>query len=167
MERDKEISKLVNVLRRTGRMANQSQWLGSDDDTAIHSAQQYNRVLNRLKEIDSMVGEVFSPIPENSSLSVIAMACRQLVAYYEDEVSSPKDWGGEWRGVWGHPRHGIWLDKKAFKEFWAKSAHEIEDFGEFIRENIENWFRQKNEKKKEDKDTPKPPPTEAWKDDSI
>ena len=165
MEREKEIQKLVNVLRRTGRMASHSHWVGSEDDTAAHTTQQYNRVLNRLKEIDETLGEVFAPIPENSSLSVISMACRQLAAYYEDEVGSAKDWGGDWRGVWGHPRHGIWLDKKAFKEFWAKSAHEIEDLGEFIRENIENWFKQKQEKHKKSEETPKPPPTEAWKDD--
>lgn len=166
MEREKEISKLVNVLRRTGRMAMNSQWVGAAEDTAAHSAQQYNRVLNRLKEIDASAGEVFSPLPENSSLSVVATACRQLAAYYEDEVGGTKEWGGEWKGIWGHPRHGIWLDKKAFKEFWAKSAHELEDLGEFIRENIENWFRQKQDKKKSD-EQPKSPPTEGWKDDSV
>jgi hypothetical protein len=167
MEREKEIYKLVNVLRRTARMATHSHWTESSEDTAAHGVQQYNRVLNRLKEIDPTISEVFTPIAENSSLSVVSMACRQLAAYYEDEVGESKDWGGDWRGVWGHPRYGVWMDKKAFKEFWAKSAHEIEDFGEFIRENIENWFRQKGEKENKSEDQPKKPPTEGWKDDSI
>jgi len=140
MERDKELAKLVNVLRRTSRMALQSEWTGSSADAARFCVDQYNRVLARLKEMDADVGAVFEPLAEDSSLTVAAMACRQLAAYYEDEVGSA-GWG-EWKGVWGDPRYGAWVDKKAFKEFWSRSAREIEDFGEFIRENIEEWVKQ-------------------------
>jgi hypothetical protein len=170
MEREKEIYKLVNVLRRTARMAMHSHWTGSEEDTAAHCAQQYNRVLSRLTELDSSIEKVFAPLAQDSSLTVVAMACRQLAAYFEDEAGAPKDWGGEWRGIWAHPRYGIWLDKKAFKEFWEKSAHEIEDLGEFIRENIENWFHQKHDKQKKTEEPPKQPhPSEggSWKDDSV
>ncbi|MFL6276945.1 MAG: hypothetical protein ACJ74G_17300 [Blastocatellia bacterium] len=140
MERDKELAKLVNVLRRTSRMALQSEWTGSAADAARFCVDQYNRVLARLKEMDTDVGTVFEPLAADSSLTVAAMACRQLAAYYEDEVGSA-GWG-EWKGVWGDPRYGAWADKKAFKEFWSRSAREIEDFGEFIRENIEEWVKQ-------------------------
>lgn len=140
MEREKELAKLVNVLRRTSRMALQSEWTGSSQDAARFCVEQYNRVLARLKEIDPDVANVFDPLATDSSLTVAAMACRQLAAYYEDEVGRA-GWG-EWGGVWGDPRHGVWADKKAFKDFWNKSAREIEDFGEFIRENIEDWVKQ-------------------------
>ena len=86
MEREKEIAKLVNVLRRTSRMALHSEWTGGKEDAARFCVEQYNRVLARLKEIDQGVGTVFEPLPETSSLMVAAMACRQLAAYYEDEV---------------------------------------------------------------------------------
>jgi len=144
MEREKELAKLVNVLRRTSRMALQSEWTGSNQDAARFCVEQYNRVLARLKELDSDVATVFEPLAEDSSLTVAAMACRQLAAYYEDEVGKSAGWG-EWSGaagVWGDPRYGVWVDRKAFKDFWNKSAREIEDFGEFIRENIEEWVRQ-------------------------
>jgi len=140
MERDKELAKLVNVLRRTSRMALQSEWTGSSTDAARFCVEQYNRVLARLKEMDAGVGAVFEPLAADSSLTVAAMACRQLAAYYEDEVGGG-GWG-EWKGVWGDPRYGMWADKKAFKDFWNKSAREVEDFGEFIRENIEEWVKQ-------------------------
>src|ERR1051325_2127198 len=140
MERDKEVAKLVNVLRRTARMALQSEWTGSSADAARFCVDQYNRVLARLKELDAGVGAVFEPLAADSSLTVAAMACRQLAAYYEDEVGA-SGWG-EWRGAWGDPRRAAWADKKAFKDFWNKSAREIEDFGEFIRENIEEWVKQ-------------------------
>jgi hypothetical protein len=141
MEREKEVAKLVNVLRRTSRMALQSEWTGSSQDAARFCVEQYNRVLARLKELDPDLAAVFEPLAADSSLTVAAMACRQLAAYYEDEVGRSSGWG-EWAGVWGDPRIGVRVDKRAFKDFWNKSARDIEDFGEFIRENIEEWARQ-------------------------
>src|SRR2546421_3169812 len=138
MEREKELLKLINVLRRTGRMALQAEWTGAGKDpgTAAYCAGQYNRVLARLKEIDAGVATVFDPLPPESSLSVVAMACRQLVAYYEDEL------GPELRRH--RPHVGVYgFDARAFKEFWRRSAHDIEDLGEFIRESISEWMRQR------------------------
>ncbi|HMG33301.1 MAG TPA: hypothetical protein VKM94_05125 [Blastocatellia bacterium] len=146
MEREKEIEKLVNVLRRTSRMALQAEWTGSNPDVAAFCIDQYNRVLARLKELDPGVGSVFEPLASGSSLTVAAMACRQLAAYYEDEVGRQGGWG-DWARSWGDPRFGLWADKKAFKEFWDKSAREFEDFGDFIRQSFEEWFSQRKEGK--------------------
>jgi len=112
---------------------------GSSADAAAFCVEQYNRVLARLKEIDADVGAVFDPLPAGSSLTVAAMACRQLAAYYEDEVGRDHSWGR----MWGDPRHGVRIDKGSFKEFWDKSARELEDIGEYIRENIEDWINQR------------------------
>jgi len=134
MERQKELLKLINVLRRTSRMALQSEWTGGKEDAAAFCTDQYNRVLARLKEIDPGVGVVFEPLPAGSSLTVVAMASRQLGAYYEDELGPAKGFG---RG------YGFAFDPNKFKEFWEKSAREFEDMGEFIRESIDEWLRQK------------------------
>ncbi|MGH9881633.1 MAG: hypothetical protein ACRD6N_09385 [Pyrinomonadaceae bacterium] len=134
MEREKELVKLINVLRRTSRMALQSEWTGGKEDVAAFCTEQYNRVLARLKEIDAGVGSVFDPLPAGSSLTVVAMASRQLAAYYEDELGPGKGFG---RG------YGFSFDPKMFKEFWEHSSREIEDLGEFIRESIEEWARQR------------------------
>lgn len=134
MEREKELLKLINVLRRTSRMALQSEWTGGKEDAATFCTDQYNRVLTRLKEMDPGVGTVFEPLPVGSSLTVVAMASRQLAAYYEDELGPGKGFG---RG------YGFAFDPKTFKEFWEKSAREFEDMGEFIRESIDEWLRQK------------------------
>jgi hypothetical protein len=114
-------------------MAMQSEWTGGGQDAAAYCTEQYNRVLARLREIDPNLGAVFEPLAPGSSLTVAAMACRQLAAYYEDEVKQ-SEWG---RGL------GLYLDAEAFKEFWQKSAREIEDLGEYIRESIEEWARQR------------------------
>src|SRR5215467_10513429 len=113
MEREKELLKLVTVLRRTSRMALQSEWTGSGEDTAAFCVEQYNRVLARLKEIDSSIGTLFEPLPTGSSLTVIAMACRQLAAYYEDEVGSQKGFGSA---------YGLHIDPSTFKGLWDRQA---------------------------------------------
>jgi hypothetical protein len=144
MEREKELSKLLNVLRRTYRMALQSEWTGGKEDAAAFSTEQYNRVLARLKEMDPGLSTIFEPLPAGSSLTVVAMACRQLYAYYEDELGPTK----------GFPRvHAFAFDPGKFKEFWEKSAREFEDIGEFIRESIDEWLRHKKEAAKDTKCT--------------
>jgi hypothetical protein len=134
MEREKELVKLINVLRRTSRMAMQSEWTGGKEDAAAFCTEQYNRVLTRLKEIDAGVGSVFDLLPAGSSLTVVAMASRQLAAYYEDELGPAKGFGRA---------YGFGFDPKMFKEFWEKSSREFEDLGEFIRESIDEWARQR------------------------
>ena len=148
MERDKELVKLINVLRRTWRMALQSEWTGGKEDAAAFCTEQYNRVLARLKEIDPGVGVVFEPLPAGSSLTVVAMASRQLAAYYEDELGPTKESG---RG------YGFAFDPKVFKEFWEKSGREFEDMGEFIRESIDQWLRHKKEATRAEKESPPNP----------
>lgn len=149
MEREKELVKLINVLRRTGRMALQSEWTGGKEDAAAFCTDQYNRVLARLKEMDPGVGVIFEPLPAGSSLTVVAMAARQLAAYYEDELGHAKGFRpGSYDFVFD-PR------KQKFKEFWEKSARELEDMGEFIRESIDQWLRDKKEARREEKDTAK------------
>ncbi len=134
MERERELAKLVNVLRQTARMAFHSARSGSAQDSATFCVEQYNRVLTRLKEIDPSVGGIFQPLAAGSSLIVTAIACRQLAAYYEDEVG----------GVWGWDRAcGVGFDAQAFKGFWNKSAQELEGLGEFLRDCFAEWVNQR------------------------
>ena len=140
MEREQELAKLINVLRRTSRMALHSEWTGTGEDSAAFCVEQYNRVLARLREIDASVSTVFEPLPAGSSLTVVAMASRQLAAYYEDELGAQKD---------SRRAYGFAFDPAMFREFWEKSAGEIEDLGEFIRESIEEWVRVRKDKSDE------------------
>jgi hypothetical protein len=142
MERDQELLKLINVLRRTGRMASQAHWTGEDKDAAAFCANKYNRVLARLKELDETVGAVFEPLPADSSLTVTAIACRQLAAYYEDELGA----AGGFRGAYGFAFDPRWFargkeSKRDCRNFWREAGHDIEDLGEFIRESIAEWTR--------------------------
>lgn len=136
MDRQKEITKLVNVLRRLARMAQQANWTGGNTDGASYGVQQYNRVLERLVQIDPDVETVFSPLDDDSPFTVIAMAARQLAAYYEDELKPNSSWQKIYHTA---------FDPEGFKDFWRQSAKDIEDFGEYIRENIETWANHQRE----------------------
>ena len=155
MEREKELAKLINVLRRTSRMALQSEWTGGSQDAAAYCTDQDNRVLARLKEIDPSVNAVFDPLPAGSSLTVVAMASRQLAAYYEDETGATKGFGRAY-GFHFDPKgfKEFWekgfFDPKAFKEFWERSARDFEELGETIRESIDDWARQRKKQKPEE-----------------
>jgi hypothetical protein len=110
-----ETGRLVNLLRQTARMSLQAEGTVAERDTAAFCANQYNRILARLMEIDDAVSRVFVPLETDSSLQVAAMACRQLAAYYEDEMRwSPGR--RTWRGVVVAPGcGGVWLGRHAFR----------------------------------------------------
>lgn len=120
MEREKEILKLVNVLRQTSRMAMQSEWTGGNQDAAAFCVGQFNRVLARLKELDTGVAPIFEPLPEGSSITVAAMACRQLAAFFEDEIRGHRGWGRA---------YGVRVDPDGLKDFWRGQAQDFQDLG--------------------------------------
>lgn len=130
MEKETELNKLVNVLRKTARMASQPHLAEESDDVAAYCVGQYNRILSRLREIDPSVETVFEPLAEDSSLTVAGLACRQLAAYFEDEIPHGNDYSGVYSAA---------FDKEAFKDFWRKGAVEMQDLGEAIRESVQHW----------------------------
>jgi hypothetical protein len=135
MEREKELLKLVNVLRQTARTAMHSELTEGDKGAAAFCVDKYNRVLARLTQLDASVAAIYEPLPPDSSLTVTAMACRQLAAYYEDELG-PRERLRQ--------AYGFAFDPQSFKDFWHKSGRDIEDLGEFIRESIAEWTRRRH-----------------------
>lgn len=125
MERNIEVTKLLNVLRRMGRTARTNQWTTTDEAAEGHSVEQYNRILERLAELEPKVKGLFVPLPVGASWQALANATRELAAYYEDEAADPR--------FWADPKRGIWIDKTAF---WGG---DVGEFGGFIREKMNEW----------------------------
>ncbi|MEW6211772.1 MAG: hypothetical protein AB1631_25675 [Acidobacteriota bacterium] len=100
MEKDREILKLTNVLRRIARGADYAAWLQERSDAAAFCLTQYNKVLARLTELEPAVAPLFTPLPRETSPSITRMAARELAAYFEDEPRREH--------MRGHPRarHG-------------------------------------------------------------
>ena len=129
MEREQELKKLINVLHRTARTAMRVQWMEVGEDEARFAVTQFNRILARLAEIDANIRTVFGPLPEGSSLTTVAMACRQVVSYYEDEVGMEE----------GERRHGFALD------------FNVEEIGNLIRDSLQEFFGKERERRAERK----------------
>lgn len=134
MDREKEIRKLINVLRQTARGAFHAECTGAGGDAAAVCVARFNRILARLSELDPGVAAVFEPLPPESSLPAAAMACRQLASYFEEEFG--------WPSRWIHAC-GAACDPESFKEFWRKSAKDVQELGEFMRECAEEWARRR------------------------
>ena len=146
MEREKELAKLVHVLQQTARMAFQSEWTGSGgNDAASLCVDRHNSILVRLRQLDPSLSAVFELLPAGSSLTAAAISCRQLASYYEDEIG--------WSSRWKHAADGA-CDPKAFKDFWRKSARDIQDLGEYMRECAEEWARRRKSKAEAGPETP-------------
>ncbi len=147
MDRDKEITKLVRVLQQTARMAFQSEWTGSGSrDAAALCVDRHNRILARLRELDPGLSSVFEPLAAESSLTAAAISCRQLASYFEDEIG----WSSRVKHAYDSAR-----DPKAFKEFWRKSAKDIQDLGEYMRECADEWARRRKAKTEAEDAPPK------------
>ena len=138
MEREQELKKLINVLHRTARAASRVQWMNAGESEARFAVAQYNRILARLNELDPDVKNVFVPLAEDSSLLTVAMACRQVVSYYEDEVRTEQ-------GGWG-------FDAGSAFGFGAADCgkdFDFENIGNLIRDRIQEavqeWKRRERE----------------------
>ncbi len=137
MDKEQELKKLISVLRQTARMAMQSEWTGSAKDAAPVCVERYNRILSRLKELEPTVANIFEPLPAESSLAASAMACRQLAAYFEEEAG--------WFPGWARA-YAVGCDPERFKDFWRRSAGDVREFGEFMRECMDEWAKRRKEK---------------------
>ena len=87
MERDTEIRKLLNVLRRIVRSANYASWRQAEPDAARFCVSQYNKVLARLVELEPAAAGLFTTLAEAASPEVTRMAAYELAAYFEDEAA--------------------------------------------------------------------------------
>lgn len=141
MEREQEIRKLINVLHRMTRTAARVQWMGAGESEARFAVTQFNKILARLSELDVHLKGVFDPLPEDSTLTVVAMAARQIVSYYEDEVKT------EHRGKdWGPQVFGVGVGKGC-----GPVDFNLEDIGNWIRDRLSDVQRHERERRAEGK----------------
>ncbi len=141
MEREQELKKLITVLHRMTRTAARVQWMGAGEHEARFAVSQYNKLIARLAELDPNIKGVFDQLPDDSTLTIVAMAARQVVSYYEDEVKTEhrgKDWGPQIFGVGVGSGCGP-LD------------FNLEEIGNWIRDRLSEAQRHERERRAEGK----------------
>jgi hypothetical protein len=151
MEREQELNKLINVLRRAARSATRAQWMSAGESETRYGVSQFNKILARLGELDPNIKNVFEPLAEDSSLAAVAMACRQVVSYYEDEVKEEEEiW---WRGFaagFKFPGSGVGAGFK-FPGLGDGVGHNLEELGNWIRDMMSEWDGRERERRAEHK----------------
>ena len=136
MEREQELRKLINILHHTARAALRVQWMHAGENETRFAVTQFNRILARLGELDPNIKSVFAPLPEESSLTTVALACQQVVSYYEDEVKLGDDWWNR-RGF----AAGFKVPCGDVKDF------SIEDLGNWIRDRFQELGQRERERR--------------------
>jgi hypothetical protein len=86
METDRELAKLINVLRRIARAAGHAAW-SRDSEAARFCALQYNKVLARVSQLEPAAAALFTALPESASADLTRIAAHELASYFEDEAS--------------------------------------------------------------------------------
>lgn len=138
MERDEELRRLLNVLHRLSRTAARVQWTGVGETEARYAVTQYNKVLARLTELEPGLARIFEPLPDDSTLTVAAMAAKQTSSYFESEMNGEsRQWD------WPPPSFG----KGCTTQF------NFEDLGNWVRDWMSEFQRGEKEKRAEGKPT--------------
>lgn len=95
MENEKEITKLVNVLRQIRRTGRFAKWFGEDNEEKEFCLQQYNKIVERLAELEPSIKDLFTTLPQNTSPKTLHFAVSELIAYLTDgkEAEEPIGFG--------------------------------------------------------------------------
>jgi hypothetical protein len=110
----------------------------SDGDAARFCVEQYNRVLARLKELDPGVSTLFEPLAAPARSPWWQWhAVSLLLTMRMKSVNLPN-------GIVRTPRPSTQRDSR----FLAQSACDIQDLGEFIRESVGVWARQRQHRQR-------------------
>lgn len=101
---EQETTKLLNVMRRIARAAGYAAWTKPGPEATQFCANQFNRVLARLGELEPSIKPLFTPISESASADIIRIAARDVLAYFEiDEPHSIRGFGRAFY-IGGKPR---------------------------------------------------------------
>jgi hypothetical protein len=156
MEREQELKKLINVLRHIARLATRAQGMSAGESEARYGISLFNKILARLGELDPNIKNVFEPLAEDSPLLSVAMACRQVVSYYEDEVKVEEEFRLGWKveeelGVgWFATDFG----KKGFLRLLAgfkPGGYDLEELDNWVRDLEREWEGRDRERRAEHK----------------
>jgi hypothetical protein len=80
MEEDREVIRLATVLREIARSSRDSALADEAGEGQAFCAQQYNRILARLGEIDPATAQLFPPLPETAPPRLVRAVSKELAA---------------------------------------------------------------------------------------
>ena len=129
----KELKATIKMLNATSTMVEHARMTGSVSEGQRPGVRQYNSVLKRLADADTIPEGLFAPLEADDSLDELGMCCGQLAAYLEGMVEEPA------------------AEKRFRKQINAPHINisggmpDLDKLGEMIRQAMPSWIRKQME----------------------
>lgn len=124
------------MLKATHEMAQNAKMMASRDEELKAGAgvRQYNAVVERLQETDTIPKGIFTPLGEDDTLEALGVCCAQLESYLKGMMQDP----AEGKSTGEH--------RKVIK--MVSGIPNMENLGELIRQAMPSWLREQMDKDK-------------------
>ncbi len=131
-ERQNEIRGLFQILEQTAEIAEDSIMTEAHKHGENRCISQFNKVLERLKEIDAIPQGLFDPLQGDAAFSEISIACQHLAAYLSEGLSISSDLKNMMTNILG-------------KKFIENIGEELKEgkIGVLIRKSMPEFLTQK------------------------
>ena len=100
-ERQQEIRGLFQILEQTAEMAEDSILTETYKNGENRCVSQFNKVLERLSEIEAVPEGLFDSLQEDAAFSEISIACNHLAAYLSERLGTSSDLKGMVTNIFG------------------------------------------------------------------
>lgn len=100
-ERQQEIRGLFQILEQTAEIAEDAILTEAYKDSESRCISQFNKVLQRLDEMNVVPKDLFDPLQEDAAFSEISIACNHLAAYLSEGLGTSSDLKGMMTNILG------------------------------------------------------------------
>ncbi len=100
-ERQNEIRGLFQILEQTAEIAEDAILTETYKDSESRCISQFNKVLQRLDEMNVVPKDLFDPLQEDAAFSEISIACNHLAAYLSEGLGTLSDLKGMMTNILG------------------------------------------------------------------
>ena len=128
-EQRQEIRGLFQILEHTAEIAEDALLTETYKDSESRCISQFNKVLQRLSEINVIPKDLFDPLQEDAAFSEISIACHHLAAYLSEGFGTASDLKGMMTNLLG-------------KKFIENIGEELKEgrIGDLIRKSMPEFL---------------------------
>jgi hypothetical protein len=126
-----ELKRIVRMLQTTVEMAQDAELTGSLADKSAAAVRSYNRTVSHLLNTQQIPAALFSPLPDDSNLTDVAMSSAQLAEYLAADL--PDEEGRA-------PKTGNYVGRSLTIGNLNLGGGDSDELTQMIRENLAEWF---------------------------
>jgi hypothetical protein len=135
MDQEKEIRKVIRMLKATGKAAHEAAFTGTFSAGGPTFIRQYNAMLEHLKEMGVLAEKLFPPLEAEVASGEVGLICAQLAAYLEGEIAEDEE-----RPHPPPPPAGRVGPDINISGNIIDTGH-LKDLGSLIRQHLPEWLR--------------------------